>query len=534
MAQQQHRSEIQVTLNDSAVNTAIRRMVDGFKKVSDASSSAFKQSRRDFDRFWRPLQKGSEYDEQGRARDTKTGRYTARPLNRIELLDRRIDKALKTTTGKALVSTGATTARTLMMGDTASAVRGVGQLGGQALKGIGLGSLAGALPFVGDLAGAVIQRRMSRIGQVAGIERAQTELALSGMSLGGTRSARRQFTALGISASEGLNALRTAQRAIGERSEVFSDRFADSMANRLARLQLRGIDAGTVGQFMRGGAMGGGAMGGTRESIVRIAQIVATAQGMGMTGGGAQRLLSAIASNTQRIASEGLQIDESKMARDIFGISEEARRRGFKQVEGMGAVTAYQRLGGGIGGIMGGFRSQFGGLARGALIASAGRGAQSPLDVMRKLENFRTNPMQAIEAMRAQGIQGDMLRIALSGLGLSLDQAETLMGTREGALSTDNLNRDLPTMRRGMTFNRMIQSREERLMSVVQADPKSANAILGLNESMEKFALSLTNSNGALMTAINDGLKPAIEGLIDVLNTMRGDPLKPLKDLIPF
>jgi hypothetical protein len=187
----------------------------------------------------------------------------------------------------------------------------------------------------------------------------------------------------------------------------------------------------------------------------------------------------------------------------------------------MGAVTAYQRLGGGIGGIMGGFRSQFGGLARGALIASAGRGAKSPLDVMRNFERFRANPMQAIEAMRSQGVKGDMLRIALSGLGLSLDQVETLMGAKEGALSTNNLNRDVSKMRRGMVFNRMIQSREERLMSVVQADPASAGSILKLNESMEKFALSFTKSNGALMKAINDGLKPAIEGLIDAINLIR-------------
>jgi len=72
------------------------------------------------------------------------------------------------------------------------------------------------------------------------------------------------------------------------------------------------------------------------------------------------------------------------------------------------------------------------------------------------------------------------------------------------------------------------------LMSLVESDPRSANAVLSLNENMEKFTLSFTKSNGLLIKTISEDLKPAIDGLIDVINTMRNDPMKPLKDLLSF
>lgn len=220
------------------------------------------------------------------------------------------------------------------------------------------------------------------------------------------------------------------------------------------------------------------------------------------------------------------------MARAVLGISDEARRRGFRQLEGMGAVGTYQRLAGGIGGIGGGFRSQFGGLARGALIASASQGARSPLDVMRNLERFRTDPLSAISALREQGVEGDMLRMALSGLGLSLDQVEVLMGAGERKSIGGTRVGGQATMRRGMEFSRMIQGREERLLSTVERDPKSANAILSLNETMEKFALSFTKSNGLLITTIDEKLRPAIETLIEKFQEYSDDPAQAVRDLL--
>ena len=80
----------------------------------------------------------------------------------------------------------------------------------------------------------------------------------------------------------------------------------------------------------------------------------------------------------------------------------------------------------------------------------------------------------------------------------------------------------------------MIQGREERLLSTVERDPASANAILSLNESMEKFALSFTKSNGLLIRSINEGLRPAIQTLIEKFEKYSDDPTQAVRDLISF
>ena len=125
--------------------------------------------------------------------------------------------------------------------------------------------------------------------------------------------------------------------------------------------------------------------------------------------------------------------------------------------------------------------------------------------------------------------------MALSGLGLSLDQVDVLMGAGERKSIGGTRLGGQATMRRGMAFSRMIQGREERLLSTVERDPASANAILSLNENMEKFALSFTKSNGLLIYAINDGLRPAIETLIEKFEQYSDDPTQMIRDLIsPF
>ena len=83
MAQQQHSSEIKVTLNDSAVNGAIRRMVDGFKKVGQAGAQAFKEA----------MPQGTYRDAQGRLRNIQGA--VNRGLNRtMDLANRGLDSTM--------------------------------------------------------------------------------------------------------------------------------------------------------------------------------------------------------------------------------------------------------------------------------------------------------------------------------------------------------------------------------------------------------------------------------------------------------
>ena len=539
--QQQHRSEIQVSLNDSAVQGAIRRMTDGFKKMGEAGKRAL-SSATPSQRTMQNLATGV-IDAYGRVSPVaqRMGGMGLHYAGRATIASARL--AGRATIGTARfgfnravdatqfgINSGANIGNTLATGDTASALRASGAIGAGAMNMMGLGKLAGALPFVGNLAGAVVQRRMSRLGQVAGLERLQTELRFGGASAEGFAGVREKFAEFGISGREGLGSLRALQRGIGQRSSLFDLSNMTLPSSRLAGAQLRGIDPSALGQFMRGGAMGGGAQGTVEQSMTRAIQIINAAQNMGMTGAGTQRLLSAIASNTQRLASEGLQIDETKFSRFVFGVSEEARKRGFKQLEGIGALSTVQRFQGGVGGIAGGFRSQFGGIARGALIAGAARNATGPLGVIRRLEAFQKSPELALRTLRGQGMSGEMLRLALSGLGLSQDQITTLLGAKRGDFDAGAVfsGDGAKTIGEGMVFSRAMQLKEQAAITAVQQDQPSASVILDLNETMEQFALSLTKSNGLLVSTIREDLKPTMERLVEALS----DPTPYLKDLL--
>ena len=541
--QQQHRSEIEVSLNDSAVQGAIRRMTDGFKKLGDAGKRAIEASTPS-QRTMQNIATGAidAYERTASARrvagiglayGARATIFSAKLAGRASLETARFGYNRAVDATQFGINSGANVANTLATGDTAGALRASGAIGAGAMNMMGLGKLAGALPFVGNIAGALVQRRMGRIGQVAGLERLQTELMLGGLRpADGFGGLRERFASYGLSGSEGLGLMRALQRGIGQESTIFSPKMSEQVASVLAESQLGGIDTNTIAQFVRGGAMGGGARGTTEQALIRALQVINTAKDIGMTGGGATRLLSAIASNTQRIASEGLQIDEKRFSEFVFGVSESARKRGLKQVEGIGALGTVQRFRGGVGGISGGFRSQFGGLARGALIASASRGARSPLDVINRLEDFQEDPELALRALRSQGMRGDMLRIALGGLGLSQDQVTALLGTRGGRkrrkLSDASFGRDAETIETGMAFSRLMQTQQESLISQVAKDADSAKLILELNTTMERFALSLTESNGLLMTTIRDDLKPAIDSLIEAFK----DPSEYIKKIL--
>ena len=81
-----------------------------------------------------------------------------------------------------------------------------------------------------------------------------------------------------------------------------------------------------------------------------------------------------------------------------------------------------------------------------------------------------------------------------------------------------------------MAFSKAIQAREEEMITAVAQDQATAQAIIDLNTEMEAFALSLTKSNGALVTAIRDDLRPAVDKLIEVFS----DPSEYLKKILDF
>jgi len=105
------------------------------------------------------------------------------------------------------------------------------------------------------------------------------------------------------------------------------------------------------------------------------------------------------------------------------------------------------------------------------------------------------------------------------------------MGAQPADLSVTPTG-DRGVMAQGMQFSRMMQSQRERLITQVAGDPASARAILGINESLERLALTMTKSNGVLIQAMQ-GLQVPIEALISGIDTL-GDTLDNLKSALDW
>ena len=570
MAQQRHSTEIEVTLNDANVQQAITKMVKGFDDATTAVTNTFKQATAGAQKATQQAQQARQRDERGRflprgapptpptppptpltALDRLAGGAPVTGLDALASQGRAREQAGIARAralaeqftpeasafrrgagafGRGALTTAGVLAPAMLTGDASSMMRAGGALGGNAMGALGMTRIARGLPVVGDLLGALVSRRTQRLGQVAGREQLQTELTLGGaQNLG---RARRAFTSYGLSAEQGLGILRSVQRGLGVRTPLLESRNIRGISESLARATLRGVDPSAITQFLSGGVIGGGARGTLGSSITRLRDIQGMGGEMGLTGGGITRLLSAIAMNTQRLASEGLTVDERSFAELIRGVDIEAGRVGARQIQGLGAVTAVQRLAGGIGGVAGGFAGQFGGIGRGALLSAAARQGGSPLDVLRRLEQFRGDPASALDALRELGLGEDTAQLALVGLGLSTPQAGVLMGAGRAELE-GRLPDQRGVMRRGMQFSRMLQGQRERLISTVAQDPASARTILSINEKLEKFALSMTESNGLVANALNN-LEPAITavtGAVDGMGEMISDLGGVIRDL---
>ena len=568
MSQQNHSSEITVTIDDSQVRQAAERLSRSLGKVGEDAAKAFDQADRAAKRAAPvaapvaapppPSRAPLDRDERGRfiPRGAKppaprlSGGLTAleqfaggdpnSALNDMGAAGRAVQAAGRAralaianayrpppSLGARALAFGGTVAgaapsmftsgaQAIASGGAGDAFRAGGAAAGSLAGAFGLSRIAGGLPIIGGLAGALLQRRGQRIGQVSALERPQTELALGGAE--GVRGARSRFARLGISGAEGVGSLRSFQRAIGARSELLGADSIGYTADFLAQASLRGIDPSSIGAFVGGGALGGGARGGTFQSAGRANQVLGAATSIGLTGSGATRFLAAIAQNTQRIAAEGLSIDETSASRFILGIDAAAKQTGRNQLRGTGAVRTFQKFGGAIGGVAGAFRGQFGGLASGALTAAAARGGGGPLDVMRRLEGFRSAPETAVAALRGIGLEGDLLQIALSGLGLSTDEADTLARAGQKDLGTGLRGEGLSTMRRGMRISRTAQSEQERILRRVEADPASAQAFIKLNTRMEELALTMTTTNSVLVKSMQ-GIEGRLKSLLEFVDS---------------
>lgn len=469
MAQQRHSSEIEVTVNDSAVAQAVRRLTEAFTGLT------------------RSAQRSMDATAQA------------------------AQQATQTTTG----GTGGVGGATDRPGGTGGAgAGGVGGAGG-AQEGGGIGGRALArsaalIPMLGGVARSLIQTRMARTGQAASLEAPTVELiAGGGMSGGEIGAARREGASFGFSPAETLNIL----RSFSQTAQMQGDLTRDTR-EALFQAQRMGVSTQAIGGFAGGGALGGGAVGDVQAETRRALNLAMYGRSIGLSGAGVERLLAQVASSTSQMAQQGLSIDTGDLTTLVASVSEAARATGDRQVQGAGAARAVQRVTGIAGGALSQFRSQFGQLGQGALLAASARGATSPLEMLQRLEELTTSPRQAVGAL--QGLGGELSQLALAGGGASTAEASALLraeqfrGTKVDLSGEDARQR---AIQRGLTLTRAQASIDQQLISMIEANKATSVAVLQIGANIEKLALSMTTRD-ALLTKAVEKLNTTLDDIV--------------------
>lgn len=483
MAQQRHSSEIEVTVNDSAVAQAVRRLTEAFtgltrsaQRSMDATAQAAQQATQTATQA--PTSPPNTYrDANGRLREVGTGRFVG---------------------SGEMGGAG---------GGGASGAGGAQEGGG--VGGRALARSAALIPMLGGVARSLIQTRMARTGQATSLEAPTVELiAGGGMSGGEIGSARREGASFGFSPAETLNIL----RSFSQTAQMQGDLTRDTR-EALFQAQRMGVSTQAIGGFAGGGALGGGAVGDVQGETRTALALATYGRSIGLSGAGVERLLAQVASNTNQMAQQGLSIDTRDLTGLVASVSEAARATGDRQVQGAGAARAVQRVSGIAGGALSQFRSQFGQLGQGALLAEAARGATSPLEMLQRLEELTTSPRQAVSAL--SGLGGELSQLALAGGGASTAEANALLRAEGFRAQVDLSGEDARqrAIQRGLTLTRAQASIDQQLISMIEANKATSVAVLQIGANIEKLALSMTTRD-ALLTKAVDKLNTTLDDIV--------------------
>lgn len=491
MAQQQHSSEIVVDIDDSKVAQAIRKLTEQFNKLQQDAQQAMQQA--------------------GQAAQQASQRPTPPATS----------GAGGGASGGAGGGTGGAGGGT---GGGAGGGTGGGKSGGKS-GASSLGDVAGAaIPFAGGLVRSLIQARMARTGEAQALEIPQTELRFGGgYSQAEINKARRTGTRFGMTPQETVQMLQGMSAQVGQRTQ-----FGGDLLRNIMEAQRFGVSSRAIAGFGAGGGIGGGAMGGDVTTETELALRVArVGRGMGLTGGGVERLLASISQATQSMASQGLTLDTESTSRFMESISIAARREEIKALQGEGAMRAISRVQGMSGGALQSFRGQFGNIGQGALQAAAARGANSPVEMIRNLEAMMSDPRRAMGALSEMGLPPELQQLALVGAGASTEQARYLMEGMDPL--NDTLTLTLPRMglegesvTGGLALSRTSAMRSNELTAIIEANKKASITMMNLSALMEKQALNMT-SNDAVITKLLTGLQSTVNeafkpgGMVDEL-----------------
>ena len=493
MAQQQHSSEIVVSIDDSAVSQAIGRLTEAFKGLTRTAQTSMDQTGQAARQAVPPQLAPSIPSSSGPVRtwQDQTASW------RAEQATRQRERAAR---------------------------------GGSSLANIA----GAAIPFAGGLARSLINARMARTGEAQALEIPQTELRFGGGYAEGQISAARSAGAgFGMTPQETVQMLQGFSAQVGERFQLQGATLRNVM-----EAQRFGVSSRAFAGFGAGGALGGGAMSGNVQTETELALRVARfGREMGLSGGGVERLLASISQATQSMASQGLTLDTESTSRFMNSISIAAEIGGSNALQGEGAMRAISRVQGMSGGALQSFRGQFGNIGQGALQAAAARNARSPVEMIRNLEAMMSDPRRAMKALSEMGLSSELQQLALVGAGASTEQASYLM---EGLSQLDTLTNAPARMglsgesvTGGLALSSASATRSNELVSVIEANKKASLAMINLSARMEKIALNMT-TNDALLTKTLVGLDATITSLIEKGGRLAqvGDDLRELKDKV--
>lgn len=494
MAQQQHSSEIVVSIDDTQVARAVNGLTEQFKGLQQSAQQATQQA---------GLAATQAAQQVAQASSTATGVATG---------------------GTTGVATGGTT------GVATGGARGGVAGSGKSSSGSPLANIAGAaIPFAGGLARSLINARMARTSEAQALEVAQTELRFGGgYEEDQISAARRAGADFGMTPQETVQMLQGFSAQVGERFQL-----QDATLRNVMEAQRFGVSSRAFAGFGAGGALGGGAMSGNVQTETELALRVARfGREMGLSGGGVERLLASISQATQSMASQGLTLDTESTSRFMNSISIAAEIGGSNALQGEGAMRAISRVQGMSGGALQSFRGQFGNIGQGALQAAAARNARSPVEMIRNLEAMMSDPRRAMKALSEMGLSSELQQLALVGAGASTEQASYLM---EGLSQLDTLTNAPARMglsgesvTGGLALSSASATRSNELVSVIEANKKASLAMINLSARMEKVALNMTTNDAVLtkmitkvQTTVDDAFKPGgtVEELTDAVKS---------------
>lgn len=368
--------------------------------------------------------------------------------------------------GGAVAAEGAAASEVAGAGGMAGRL-GAGGMAGLGLAAVGVGVAVGA----GKIASAGYNQRYSMAQQGAALER-QQELAsrTGGASIGPSSAAMRSAAAQGFAPGEAAGTLSSYYQQIGVQGSAGSAQSPFSA-------MLEGVSSGSLARYQRAPTLSQ-----MQSNAASLPSAMGLAQGLGISGGQTDELLSRIAAASDRMVEKGLQLNREGTL-ELAASLGAARPEIFGGTVGVGASTRLSQMGQGA---AQGFSGMFGGLATSAIQAEAFSSSSSPMAALRRMEKMSADPRLARKAVISQ-LGPEVASLAFAGQGFGADQAEALAGKLPPGAITPSLGGG----RAGPLSRAMAQGQQRNLAAGLQ-NPEMTRQMIATAAALKAFTIDFS------------------------------------------